>query len=49
MATANGAPEYQMVSGSTRASTPAPASGPVRRVNTIPVAKPTNSAAASIW
>lgn len=26
-------------------STPAPASGPVRRVNTVPVAKPTNSAA----
>jgi hypothetical protein len=48
MATANGAPEYQMVSGSTRTSTPAPASGPVRRVNTIP-AKPTNNAAAFIW
>ena len=37
MAVASGAPLAQMVSGRMSASVPAPASGAVRRVTTIPV------------
>src|SRR5215467_12340916 len=44
-ATGSGAPQVQIVTDSTRVSSPAPASGPVRRVKSMPVAKPTNSAA----
>jgi hypothetical protein len=47
-AAASGAPLYQRAGGSTRTRTPAPPSGPVRRVNTIPVPKPTISAATFI-
>ena len=48
-ATASGAPLYQRAGGSTRTRMPAPPSGPVRRVNTIPVPrKPTTSAATLI-
>ena len=47
-AATSGAPLYQRAGGSTRTRTPAPPSGPVRRVNTIPVPKPTISAATLI-